>query len=428
VERRDLRGHYDEVTGARQELTVVLPVRLSRLPDWSEGPFPFELGSRRTDAVTRSTYFAPASARALYGAPGRPLRWHRPLDIKHDGLTLLGLELVRAATARNSEHALAVMHFSVERPLLPVLRALAGRQPSTADDPLSGPFDPAVLLAGVADARDPSAPFALARPYSIVFLSPTAQHTPALRSGPEGRLPATADQWLWQLASRSTPEDFPVPPETAGEQLKDTLRISADWSALVLRQGAAFLGHRPDTGAGDFYEFGALHSRTVYLDALLLGALQRDHIDELTDELSEVFHSTRLARRVATLERNIAVFRSTYWRQHLTAHGAANDLLLAFQHQHRLPARFTEILAEAADYTRLVQTQESQQISGTLGVLTVLGLPVGTALGILQVLGDASMTHLLVALVLSIAATGAILTTRYGRLVLSSLRGGLDRG
>jgi hypothetical protein len=428
VERRDLRGHYDEVTGARQELTVVLPVRLSRLPDWSEGPFPFELGSRRTDAATRSTYFAPASARALYGAPGRPLRWHRPLDIKHDGLTLLGLELVRAATARNSEHALAVMHFSVERPLLPVLRALAGRQPSTADDPLTGPFDPAVLLAGVADARDPSAPFALARPYSIAFLSPTAQHTPALRSGPEGRLPATADQWLWQLASRSTPEDFPVPPETAGEQLKDTLRISADWSALVLRQGAAFLGHRPDTGAGDFYEFGALHSRTVYLDALLLGALQRDHIDELTDELSEVFSSTRLARRVAALERNIAVFRSTYWRQHLTAHGAANDLLLAFQHQHRLPARFTEILAEAADYSRLVQTQESQQISGTLGVLTILGLPVGTALGILQVLGDASVTDLLVALALSVAATGAILTTRYGRLVLSSLRGGIDGG
>jgi hypothetical protein len=418
----------DEVTGARQELTVVLPVRLSRLPDWSEGPFPFELGSRRTDAATRSTYFAPASARALYGAPGRPLRWHRPLDIKHDGLTLLGLELVRAATARNFEHALAVMHFSVERPLLPVLRALAGRQPSTADDPLTGPFDPAVLLAGVADARDPSAPFALARPYSIAFLSPTAQHTPALRSGPEGRLPATADQWLWQLASRSGPQDFPVPPETAGEQLKDTLRISADWSALVLRQGAAFLGHRPDTGAGDFYEFGALHSRTVYLDALLLGALQRDHVDELTDELSEVFSSTRLARRVAALERNIAVFRSTYWRQHLTAHGAANDLLLAFQHQHRLPARFTEILAEAADYSRLVQTQESQQISGALGVLTILGLPVGTALGILQVLGDTSLTDLLIALALSVAATGAILTTRYGRLVLSSLRGGTDRG
>ncbi|MGW1284636.1 hypothetical protein ACWDBD_17625 [Streptomyces sp. NPDC001118] len=417
----------EEVTGARQELTVVLPVGLLRVPDWFDGPFPFELGSRRTDAPTRSTYFAPASARALYGSPGRPRRWHLPLDVKQDGLHLLGMELIRAATARNPEHALAVLHLSVERPLLPILRALAGRRRNAVDEPLTGPFDPARLLAGIADVRDPNAPFATAQPYTIAFMTPTPQQTPALRSGLEGALPASADRWLWQLASRSTPEDFPLPPETADDQLKDVVRISADWSALVLRQGAAFLGHRSDTGAGDFFEFAALHSRTVYLDALLLGALQRDHIDELTDELSEVFNSSQLARRVAALERNIAVFRSTYWRQHLTAHGAANDLLLAFQNQHRLPARFQEILAEAADYSRLVQTQESQQISGALGVLTILGLPLGTALSILQVLGDNSVPDLLIALTLSVAATAGALTTRYGRLVLSSLRGGEDK-
>ncbi|MER6091829.1 hypothetical protein [Streptomyces bluensis] len=414
----------DEVTGARQELTVVLPARLKRVPDWPEGPFPFELGSRSTDATTRATYFAPASARALYGAPGRPCRWYQLQDVKHDGLHLLGIELLRAATARNPEHALAVLHFTVERPLLPVLRALAGRRPSTADEPLTGPFDPATLLTDVADVRPAGAPFAIARPYSVAFIAPSEQHTPVLREGPQGALPDAADRWLWQLASRCTPEDFPLPPETADEQLQDVVRISADWSALVLRQGTAFLGYRPDTGAGDFFEFGALHSRTVYLDALLLGTLQRDHIDELTDELSEVFDSSRLARRVAALEKNIAVFRSTYWRQHLTAHGPANSLLLAFQNQHRLPARFTEILTEAADYSRLVQTRESQQISGALGVLTILGLPLGTALSILQVLDDDSVAHLLIALGLSVAATAAALTTRYGRLVLSSLRGG----
>lgn len=144
----------------------------------------------------------------------------------------------------------------------------------------------------------------------------------------------------------------------------------------------------------------------------------------MTDELSDVFDSPRLARRVAALERNIAVFRSTYWRQHLTAHGPANELLLAFQEQHRLPARFGEILAEAADYSRLVQTRESLQISGALGILTILGLPLGTAIGILQVLGDKSPTHLLVALGVSVLVTAGALTTRYGRLVLSSLRGG----
>ena len=428
----DSTPSLDDITGARQQLTVVLPVRLRRVPTWSQGPFPFELGTRRTDTATRSIYFAPASARALYGSPEHPRRWHLPMDLKHEGLHLLGMELLRAATARVPEHALAVLHFSAESPLLPVLRALAGRGSATVAEPLAGltgPLDPTLLLDGVADVGDPTfTPFALSRPYTIAFLTPTARHTPALRDGPQGELPVTADRWLWQLASRSGPQDFPLAPESMAGHLQDVVRISGDWSALVLRQGAAFLGHRPDTGDGDFYAFGALHARTVYLDALLLGSLQRDHIDELTDELSEVFASPQhLARRVAALERNIAHFRSGYWRQHLTAHGPANELLLAFQNQHRLPARFTEILAEAADYSRLVQTQESQQISGALGALTVLGLPLGTALAILQVLGDDSLSHLLIALALSVAATAGALTTRYGRLVLSSLRGG-ERG
>jgi hypothetical protein len=95
--------------------------------------------------------------------------------------------------------------------------------------------------------------------------------------------------------------------------------------------------------------------------------------------------------------------------------------------QHRLPELFAEILAEAADYSRLVQTQESQQISGALGVLTILGLPLGTALSVLQVLGDEDPWHLLIALAVAFAATAGALTTRYGRLVLASLRGGPRR-
>ncbi|MDX6354464.1 MAG: hypothetical protein QOF98_1367, partial [Streptomyces sp.] len=63
-----------------------------------------------------------------------------------------------------------------------------------------------------------------------------------------------------------------------------------------------------------------------------------------------------------------------------------------------------------------------------LGVLTILGLPVSTALAILQVLGDSSPLDLVLALGAALAATAAALTTRYGRLVLSSLRGGARRG
>ncbi|MGW7635006.1 hypothetical protein [Streptomyces decoyicus] len=408
------------LTGVRQAITVVLPVQLPDLPSWAEGPLPFELGSRRTDTLTRQTYFTPAAARVLYGTPERPCRWHRLADISHGALHLHGMELMRTMTARQRRHALAVLHFTVEGPaLLETLRAIGHRHTADAD-PLDGPLAPAVLLAGAAEPRTVESPFAIARPYTIAFLTPGAEHTDALRD--DGRLPGTADGWLWHLASRSTDTDFPAAPENLPSQTEHTVRISADWSALVLRHGAAFLGHRPDRGDGDFYDFAALHHRTIYLDALLLGTVQRDHIDELTDSLSGVFEGPKLGSRVAVLERHIAGFRSTYWRQHLTAHGPANELLLAYQAQYRLPTRFAEILSEAADYARLVQTQDSQQIAGALGVLTILGLPLGTALSVLQVLDDHDPGHLLAALGAAALATAIAFTSRYGRLVLSALR------
>ncbi|WP_030981335.1 hypothetical protein [Streptomyces sp. NRRL S-1813] len=408
------------LTGVRQAITVVLPVQLPDLPSWAEGPLPFELGSRRTDTLTRQTYFTPAAARVLYGTPERPCRWHRLADISHGALHLHGMELMRTVTARQRRHALAVLHFTVQGPaLLETLRAIGHRHTADAD-PLDGPLAPAVLLAGAAEPRTVESPFAIARPYTIAFLTPGAEHTDALRD--DGRLPGTADRWLWHLASRSTDADFPAAPENLPSQTEHTVRISADWSALVLRHGAAFLGHRPDRGDGDFYDFAALHHRTIYLDALLLGTVQRDHIDELTDSLSGVFEGPKLGSRVAVLERHIAGFRSTYWRQHLTAHGPANELLLAYQAQYRLPTRFAEILSEAADYARLVQTQDSQQIAGALGVLTILGLPLGTALSVLQVLDDHAPGHLLAALGAAALATAIAFTSRYGRLVLSALR------
>ncbi|WP_234425889.1 hypothetical protein [Streptomyces kebangsaanensis] len=375
---------------------------------------PFGLGSRTTDAETRRTYFTPAAARVLYGTPGKPCRWHRFLDLRRGALHLQGIELLRTTTERQPHQAFVVLHCAVEGPaLLETLRAI-GRRHGAGPDPLDGPLSPAALLDGIAVPQ-------AGAPYTIAFVTPDVHHTPALRRN--GRLPKSADRWLWSLASRSTDTDFPVPLEEWPKQTAQALRLSADWSALVLRNGAAFLGHRADSGDGDFFAFAESHCRTVYLDALLLGTVQRDHIDELTDVLSGIFEGPRLTRRVSALERRIAAFRSTYWRQHLTAHGPANDLLTAYQAQYRLPERFNEVLAEAADYARLVQTQESQQIAAALGVLTILGLPLTTALAILPLLDLKGVVPLTLSLGAALSATALALTTRYGRLVLSSLRG-----
>ncbi|MFG1810179.1 hypothetical protein [Streptomyces sp. NPDC049040] len=423
--RRLASAAQGAAAGERQHITVLLPVRLAEDPPWAAGPLPFTVGRQVADADGRRGLFTPAAARALYEH-----RWHLWTSHTADPLRLDGMELLRTPTARAARQALAVLHFTVEggTPVLPLLRALSHRRQAGQTDPLGGAMAPSALLAGVADTTAPAGPFALSRPYTVTFLAPGPGLGPlALRDEESGELPPVADEFLRSLASRSVPDDLPAAPESVPEMRAEVRRISADWSALVLRQGAAFLGHRPDTGAGDFYDWAEYNARTVYLDALLLGTAQRNHIDELTDDLSAVFEGPGLARRVAALEQRIALFRSTYWRQHLSAHGPANGLLLAFQDKHRLAERFEQILAEAADYSRLVQTQESQQIAGALGVLTVLGLPLGTALSILQVLGDSRPWHLVLALTASLGATAAALTTRYGRLVVSSLRGGTRR-
>lgn len=416
----ELTARFLAATGTRQHWAVLIPVRLPADPPWDAGPLPLAGTDGAAEATVRRRLFTPAAGRALYDR-----RWHTRSAVAEGPLRLDAMELLRTPSARSPRQALAVLHFTVTgAPMLPLLRAFSGRRQTSVPDPLQGALDPAVLLAGVADLGGPAGPFALARPYTVAFCAPGAGLRDALRDGRTGELPLSADLLLRSLASRSTPADIPLAPESLPEMRADIRRVSSDWSVLVRRQGAAFLGHRADTGPGDFYDYAARNARGVYLDALLLGSAQRDHIDELTDDLSAVFSGPGLARRVGALEQRIALFRSTYWRQHLSAYGPANDILLAFQAQYRLPDRFGQILAEAADYARLVQNQESQQIAGALGVLTVLGLPVSTALAVLQVLGDADPVHLVIALAAALAATAGALTTRYGRLVLSSLRGG----
>lgn len=415
------RAHSAAV-GTRQRFSAVLPVALAADPPWAAGPLPYPNAGRTADAAGRRGLFTPAAGRALYEG-----RWHTWGSAVEGPLRLEGMELLRVPTARAPYGALAVLHLAVEpgTALLPLLRAISHRRQVGRGDPLGGALAPGELLRGVADTAAPAGPFAPTGPYTVVFVAPGADlGALALRDPAGGELAPGADVFLRSLASRSSPQDLPLAPEALPQLRAKVWRISTDWSALVLRQGAAFLGHRPDTGPGDFYDWAEQSSRTVYLDALLLGIAQRLHIDELTDDLSAVFEGPGLARRVADLEQRIARFRSTYWRQHLAAHGPANDLLIAYQATHRLPERFAQVLAEAADHARLVQTQESQQIAGALGVLTILGLPLGTALSVLQVLGDADPWHLVGALAAAFAATGAALTTRYGRLVLSSLRAG----
>ncbi|NED82487.1 hypothetical protein G3I76_20605, partial [Streptomyces sp. SID11233] len=82
------------------------------------------------------------------------------------------------------------------------------------------------------------------RAWTLCHLTGTTGTWPAL-PGLSATGWETRDQWLWRLASATPPRDFPPDPEDR-TLFAGRVRFSADWQALVLRDGAAFLGTSPD--------------------------------------------------------------------------------------------------------------------------------------------------------------------------------------
>jgi hypothetical protein len=328
------------------------------------------------------------------------------------GGTIFGTEILSLNTGTGSGQAFAIFHLRSDAPdILDTLRAIAHRRSSTATPPDLAPLLPpwASLAAAV-------------KVFTIAFLTHSDRDLPP----PPDPAPITAwsnaDQWLWQLATRTTHTDFPPDPDHADDLLSGKVILSADWRGLVARDGAAFLGLRRDHGT-DYPYLGYAHfyTHTAYTDALIIGMIQNATIATLIDETALAFDADDLPRHLATLETRVARFRTIYWLRDASAHGPANDILTAYQTQHHLPEKFDAVLNEIADLNRIAQTQESQRISAALGIITVLGLPFGAAFATLQALGTNSPRALLIGLLAATAGTGALLLTRFGRLLLRAL-------
>jgi hypothetical protein len=75
---------------------------------------------------------------------------------------------------------------------------------------------------------------------------------------------APVDQWLWALGSRTSEEDYPPDPARIASQDEDRVRLSADWSGMVLRDGMSLIGTRADRSPSDpYYGYAALYARTI---------------------------------------------------------------------------------------------------------------------------------------------------------------------
>ena len=161
--------------------------------------------------------------------------------------------------------------------------------------------------------------------------------------------------------------------------------------------------------------------RSIYLDAILIGLLQEHGISALEDALVTVLDHP-VASALADLEQRVTRFRHELWWQHLSAHGTPNQLLGAYQRQHRLGERFGQVLTEISDFNRLKRDDENRYINNAVVLFTLVTVPVSIALALLQALGSPNPWIFAIVLTACVLLTAGLLLTRTARVVLRSIR------
>ena len=340
-------------------LALVVPILLGDRPpqeEWGSGPTPWPVpqspgnphpgDAKVSDASERETMLGPRGRVLLHGDGNR---WHRQVD--PDLVTRLegvfGLEvLAEPSLEGGTSGALLLVHAH-----------------AVVDDPVQWVSDQ-VTAARWIDVADLSAwgvdgETRRARVRHVVHVAPTASGDhPAWYPAAPRSWPADV-RTMFHLAAASTPLRFPVF-DSLESLPAEPMRLSEDWSAMVLRDGMSFLHHR-DTSASGFFPTGRLLVQSVYLDVFALAQLQLRSATTLADGVSDLMASTPDAEAASKVEAELLHFRSRVWWRHLGDRDQRiNELLRRAQDQHRIPALVDEITSELSDVARFVEAREAR--------------------------------------------------------------------
>lgn len=384
----------------RSSSCVVFDVELAaeRLPpEWAEGPLPaLRADAPAADRERRLTYFEPRVGESLFGTPARPSRWHLHNPAEADEPAVKAMELLRVPAAAGLGRRTAG---------LCVLHVHLGDDPRTELTALAAlPTDHArlarLLPSGVRVADGAS------RAWTLTHMTFDQGPPPAVMPAPYASW-ETHDQWLWLLASRTPLERFaPDPEDTA--LFAGRVRFSADWQALVLRDGTAFVGLSADPGGDQtFHATAAHHVHTIYLDVFLLGRLQHLGANSLANTVSALTAREADVHRLLRLEGRLIELRRALWSSHITTRGKADELLERFQEQHRLDRLLTHAGTTLAETARYVEAARSRRASVALGLLSAVGLPFGVAYAAGALWGTPGPWTLLAATVVALLLTVA---------------------
>jgi hypothetical protein len=391
---------------------------------WAQGPLGVTAQVRGecivADAATRRTFFLESAGRALYGGrmpTGLGGRWHRPCKVSaaFDGATIVGMEILEAIVGQADLGpslcaAELILHIELsgaeERATLEALhhtvRTRKGREAFVKQllyndgqpdlDPVPRDFTPT----GISLSSEN-------RMYSVYFGEESGL-------GPNAKLALE----LATLTPRSARQASARELEAAQS---DLLQPSVDWIALIRRDGATFLSN----AGSDFSPTLMFYARTIYTDTLALGRLQSRLLGTLSHRLSEAALLPALPlREVQALEHDIVIFRAAYVSRSISGSQTANDIMHAYQEQHELTEALVELhvntveLARAATLKAAALTQfAADRTNAALGVLTVVGLPLGVALTIWSSF-DGGMWQLGAAFLGALGSSGLALATMPG--------------
>ncbi|MFD5492947.1 hypothetical protein ACFYY3_32135 [Streptomyces sp. NPDC001812] len=369
----------------------------SPAPRWTGGPLRLPMGGGVTDRERRLTYFEPRVAESLYGTAERPSRMHRRLPsapAPRDRPAVEAVELLRlppVIAADTPGRGIAVLHVRLSGDPLDEL-ARIGDLVAMRDE--YGQLLPAGVRP-VLSAR---------RAWTLCHVTFTDGRPPEVMP-PEYSGWGARDQWLWLLASATPFSRFPPDPEDDG-LFAGRVRFSADWQALVLRDGAAFLGTSPDSAGEDgFHPAAEVLAHTIYLDAFLLGRLQVLGVNFLANALAGLRAHETQARRLLALEGRQIELRRALWSSHITVHGKANELLERFQQQHRLPELLSQTGTGLADAARYVETSRARRSGLAVALLSTVGLPFAIFYSAAALWGEPTPRTLLTSTVAALVVT-----------------------
>lgn len=373
---------------------------------------PFADGGVVATADVRSAYFNDRSGQALYGSD-RVHRWVVPGEgsaVFDSGLDVIGLEVIRAAGPHLDRNGFVIIHGRMPPSSVELVEDLHRLSLIGADSaPLRRWCDEALDGSG---AVCPD----IKRAMTMTYVTPATELVSPL-SQAYSAWPASL-QWLWLLAS-TTPADAYLPaPEALAGLAESLVRLSAGWQVLVLRDGVAFLGSGADMGpAYRLFQDPEFHFRSIYLDTLLLGQLQRLILTRIADELAAVADPHLDLQRLIRLEHELTAFRNVFWWRHLGPQWHANALLGAYQMQHEIPDLLEQISNELGDYSSKAERSATQRSEALLGVLAVVSLPVGAA-ELTHALGVHEWIWNALALAIAMLLVVLILLTRPGRTLV----------